>query len=253
MGQTLGADGQRITEISDPEAYAYWQFIQEWGHIDFSLLNFLPQIRDEDQLLAYKKIQTTQGNRAKRTKKILEGLDTKELDYVAPEPKKKKGKGKKGKEEPNPNEGDEIDDELAEQLEILNKEDDLGEPLKARRFEFEFNNNYYVLNIELDENGETITANSDSQARVVSKVPIQMSDPEPEKESVDIENEFGNLLAEDPNKLKKPKDGSVPLSEQVNKYYFQYRIDTLPEGMKNPRICIGICRDDFMVNQDLSR
>ena len=25
----------------------------------------------------------------------------------------------------------------------------------ARRFEFEFNNNYYVLNIELDENGET--------------------------------------------------------------------------------------------------
>lgn len=42
----------------------------------------------------------------------------------------------------------------------------------ARRFEFEFNNNYYVLNIELDENGETITANSDSQARVVSKVPI---------------------------------------------------------------------------------
>lgn len=47
-----------------------------------------------------------------------------------------------------------------------------------------------------------------------------MSDPEPEKESVDIENEFGNLLAEDPNKLKKPKDGSVPLSEQVNKYYF---------------------------------
>lgn len=48
MGQTLGADGERITEISDPEAYAYWQFIQEWGHIDFSLLNFLPQIRDED-------------------------------------------------------------------------------------------------------------------------------------------------------------------------------------------------------------
>lgn len=44
----------------------------------------------------------------------MEGLDTKELDYVAPEPKKKKGKGKKGKEEPNPNEGDEIDDELAE-------------------------------------------------------------------------------------------------------------------------------------------
>jgi|TARA_B110000285_G_scaffold233842_1_gene308882 hypothetical protein len=46
------------------------------------------------------------------------------------------------------------------------------EAMLARRFEFEFNNNYYVLNIELDENGETITANSDSQARVVSKIPI---------------------------------------------------------------------------------
>lgn len=82
---------------------------------------------------------------------------------MPPEPEKKKRKAKKGKEEtPNPNEGEELDDELAEQLEILNKEDDLGEPLLARRFDFEFNNNYYVLNIELDENGETITANSNS-------------------------------------------------------------------------------------------
>lgn len=47
-----------------------------------------------------------------------------------------------------------------------------------------------------------------------------MSEPEQEKESVDIENEFGDLLAEDPKKLKKPKDGSIPLSEQVNKHYF---------------------------------
>ena len=47
-----------------------------------------------------------------------------------------------------------------------------------------------------------------------------MTEGEQEKESVDIENEFGDLLAEDPNKLKRPKDGSVPLSEQVNKYYF---------------------------------
>jgi hypothetical protein len=47
-----------------------------------------------------------------------------------------------------------------------------------------------------------------------------MSDSIQEKESVDIENEFGALLAEDPDKCKKPKDGSVPLSEQCNKYYF---------------------------------
>jgi hypothetical protein len=37
---------------------------------------------------------------------------------------------------------------------------------------------------------------------------------------VDIKEEFGDLLVEDPNKLKKPKDGSVPLHEQYNKQYF---------------------------------
>ena len=138
----------------------------------------------------------------------------KELDYEPPEDKKKK-KGKKGgkkEETPNPDDGEDIDEELAEQLEVLNRDFD-EEPILARRFDFEFNNNYYVLNIELDEQGETIVAKTESQGRVVSKTPIQVSEPDAEKESVDIKEEFGELLAEDPEKLKKPKDGSVPLAD----------------------------------------
>lgn len=36
-------------------------------------------------------------------------------------------------------------------------------------------------------------------------------------------------------------------------YYFQYRIDGLQKGNKAPKICLGLCREDFLVNQDLSR
>lgn len=50
------------------------------------------------------------------------------------------------------------------------------------------------------------------------------------------------------------KISSVPLSEQKAKYYFQYRIDKVPEEFNGrPRICVGVCRDNFQINQDLSR
>lgn len=35
---------------------------------------------------------------------------------------------------------------------------------------------------------------------------------------------------------------------QKNKYYFQWRIDELEEDMINPKVCIGVCKEDFMVN-----
>ena len=46
----------------------------------------------------------------------------------------------------------------------------------------------------------------------------------------------------------------VPLSEQKCKYYFQYRLDRIPKDFNGkPRVCIGVCRDNFLINQDLSR
>ena len=39
-------------------------------------------------------------------------------------------------------------------MEILNEQN--GEPVYATRFDFTFNNNYHVKNIELDEKGEVL-------------------------------------------------------------------------------------------------
>lgn len=48
-------------------------------------------------------------------------------------------------------------DDIQEELEILNEVK--GDPILATRFDFTFNNNYYVLNIELDEKGEILKCN----------------------------------------------------------------------------------------------
>ena len=44
---------------------------------------------------------------------------------------------------------------IAEEMEILNK----GEMLEANRFDFTFQDNYYLHNIELDEKGEVLRCN----------------------------------------------------------------------------------------------
>lgn len=44
------------------------------------------------------------------------------------------------------------------------------------------------------------------------------------------------------------------MRDQKNKYYFQFRLDELdPPDNPAPKICVGVCREDFLVNQDLSR
>lgn len=47
-----------------------------------------------------------------------------------------------------------------------------SDPILATRFDFEFNNNYYLLNAELDEKGETLISVGPEQGRVVSNTPI---------------------------------------------------------------------------------
>lgn len=50
--------------------------------------------------------------------------------------------------------------------------------------------------------------------------------------------------------LQDRRSKSSRLSRKIlqSKYYFQYRIDELLEGVQNPRICIGLCQEDFLVN-----
>lgn len=66
-------------------------------------------------------------------------------------------------------------------------------------------------------------------------------------------NDLAGLL--DESVKSEPKvDKAAALRDQKNKYYFQFRLDELdPPDNPAPKITIGICRDDFLVNQDLSR
>jgi len=47
--------------------------------------------------------------------------------------------------------------------------------------------------------------------------------------------------------------GTIAQKIERNKFYFQYRIDELNEEQVNPKICIGVCDEGFLINEDLSR
>ena len=47
--------------------------------------------------------------------------------------------------------------------------------VRAERFDFRLNNQYYILNIKVDEEGQRIKASSNLQGRVVSKTPINFN------------------------------------------------------------------------------
>ena len=112
------------------------------------------------------------------------------------------------------------------------------ERVKAKRFEFVFNNSYYVLNAKVNYNDCGMVGRSRySHGRVISERAIL---PNP---GVENEDEEGPMKISD-----------IPLSQQKSKYYFQYRLDRIPKEFSGrPRVCIGVCRDDFLINQDLSR
>jgi hypothetical protein len=42
-----------------------------------------------------------------------------------------------------------------------------------------------------------------------------------------------------------PPVNDIPLKYQKNKYYFQFRIDKLPNNINQPKIYIGICRKEL--------
>ena len=48
-------------------------------------------------------------------------------------------------------------------------------------------------------------------------------------------------------------DTFTRLRAQVNKHYFQFRIDKLPEDNRHPRITIGVCNQSFDASKELSR
>lgn len=92
------------------------------------------------------------------------------------------------------------------------------------RFDFSFTNEYFVDNIKIDKRGVRVRSVSSAElGRVIAQDAILFQvDPKP--------------------------------NEPQKAHYLQYRIDELNvKTVANPKIIVGLCLDDFLVNQDLSR
>lgn len=116
--------------------------------------------------------------------------------------------------------------------------------VKAKRHNFQFNNTYHVQNIKIDSVCYRLEHSGELQARVVADTAI-----EPEAEEL-YHADYMNSRVE----AAKNKSKAFLYSMQLQKhwYYFQFRIDELEGDVVNPKICVGICREDFKVNQDVN-
>ena len=72
-------------------------------------------------------------------------------------------------------------------------------------------------------------------------------DVEPAESNLDMAVELEEPPQVDEQPVEEELEQSLP--EPNNKYYFQIRLDEVQSNQ--PKICIGICRDNFLVNQDL--
>ena len=72
-------------------------------------------------------------------------------------------------------------------------------------------------------------------------------DVEPAESNLDMAVELEEPPQVDEQPVEEELEQSLP--EPNNKYYFQIRLDEVQNNQ--PKICIGICRDNFLVNQDL--
>ena len=99
-----------------------------------------------------------------------------------------------------------------------------GRASYAELLDFRLNNQFSFEEIQIDEDGTRIEASTNHQGRFISMAEM---------------------------KLKKDWESSNSKATK-SKYYFQYRIDEINysqgKDQKNPRVCIGICDENFLVN-----
>jgi hypothetical protein len=232
----------------DKEEEEYLEFLEAWGHVDFTMLLLLPQIRTVEELQEIRDQNVMNTTRAIRTK-VLIGSNPK---VVRKDKRKKKGEEeererelplyekqyKKHQENQGSRAGldgdaeaklggltlgikDQSPDEIADRL----------GPIKAERFDFTMNEHFYAAEIVVDAFGERLTATTDLQGRVVSKEGIHKDeatgDSDADEEWDDERQEWVPVLD-----YVKPV---IPIKELVHVYYFQWRIDRLnfPQEFKD--------------------
>ena len=214
----------------------YLDFLEEWGHVDFSLVAFRPTLRTVPEFKEFRKEEEGRSARMIRTYQLLESSG-----MIAA------GSGPGGLRKPR----EETQEPPAREV-------------KAERHEFTFADFFYRHQIQVDERGERLTSRSVEQGRVVSREGIIAAEPS------QLEEEEWE---EGPDGVQRRKGPPIiPVQDLANVYYFQYRIDSIgpipEEGAEgeepvveeevdlehpHPRIIIGLCREDFQLRQDLSR
>lgn len=122
-------------------------WLKKWGAVDFSQMSFLPRVWSNEQLRAYARIMRVQDERRVRAKQIRQGLSVQEIDQV--DPRSRLGAGDRHQHFWF------LDAEQYAQFEADHKllETPERKIILAKRFDFVFNDNYYILNVQLDNNG----------------------------------------------------------------------------------------------------
>lgn len=154
----------------------YVLFLDEFGQIDFTNLEFLPKIRTVVELKEIKKEEIMNTTRMIRQNILLAqapGYPVKYKKYSEDKGKYLLHELKVGKRKPGEAEKEEI---------ILRR---------AERFDFTYQDVFYALNFKIDEFGERITSTSSTEfSRIISKNGI--SRPEESIDDEEIFDEFGN-------------------------------------------------------------
>ena len=187
-------------EINMDEEYK--AFVEQYGNLDFHLLNFMPKIKTTSELLdTRKKLQDQVINKSNQ-------IVTKNCERMARfQANSELGQIKEELEEEQY--GSETDN-TRERRSSKKSRKSKRTSIYPQLFDFRFNNKYYILNIKIDPKGERIQAISNLQGRVVSEMPLTFAEPVGQKGTIG----------------RHSRD-TVPLESQRSKYYFQYRIDSL--------------------------
>jgi len=126
-------------------------FLEEFGHIDFTLLPFQPNLLSVEEYQELRDFELKNSSRFIKNHTLL--ATNPGAPVIRKSNQKKKKLDKSEKKGISDIEIAVVDDEVEIVIEDL-------EPKLCERFDFTFNDLFYSLNIEIDEYGERITSKS---------------------------------------------------------------------------------------------
>jgi len=108
---------------------------------------------------------------------------------------------------------------------------------------------FYKHNMRLDKEGERLSSFPNCISRIISRDCVGFV-PEDSR----YESSVYEYFDKHENKIPKPRKPEViPLDELTHCFYFQWRLDYVDPEALHHKIIIGVCRDNFGVNADVSR